>query len=76
MTLKNKYLYRSRVTEWKFRQILELFCEDLNATKIASLTELNPFRVILNPYIMGRFKPIFRILILNSFYPNFGNLAL
>jgi len=40
MTLKNKYLYRSRVTQWKFRQILGLFCEDLDATKIASLTKV------------------------------------
>lgn len=40
MTLWNKYLYRSHLSEWKFRQILRLFCEDLDATKIASFTKV------------------------------------
>jgi len=40
MKAQNKYLYRSHLTEWKFRQILRLFCEDLDATKIASFTQI------------------------------------
>lgn len=40
MKLWNKYLYRSHISEWKFRQILHLFCEDLDATKIASFTRV------------------------------------
>src|SRR3989339_583371 len=38
MTLKNKYLYRSHISEKKFRQILRLFCQDFDATKISFLT--------------------------------------
>ena len=40
MTLKNKYLYRSHISEKKFREILRYFCEDLDATKTASFTKM------------------------------------
>ncbi len=39
--MKNKYLYRSHISEVKTRQIIRLFCQDLTATQIASLTNIN-----------------------------------
>ncbi len=36
----NKYLYHSHITEKKFREILGLFYQDLDATKIASFTRV------------------------------------
>jgi len=39
--MKNKYLYRSHISEVKTRQIIRLFCQDLTATQIASLTNMN-----------------------------------
>ncbi len=40
MKLWNKYLYRSHISEKKFREILRLLCEDLDATRIASFTKV------------------------------------
>jgi transposase len=45
----NKYKNRSRITNAKFRQILKLFCVDLNASQIAELTSLN--RNTVNSYL-------------------------
>lgn len=39
--MKNKYIYRSRISEKKFRQILKLFCMDIEAKKVAELTNVN-----------------------------------
>ena len=39
--MENKYLKRSHISEAKFRQVVRLFCEDVTATQIASLTGLN-----------------------------------
>ncbi|HRC28287.1 MAG TPA: IS1595 family transposase [Candidatus Saccharimonas sp.] len=39
--MENKYLKRSHISEAKFRQVVRLFCEDMTATQIASLTGLN-----------------------------------
>ena len=36
--VENKYVIRSKISEKKFREILRLFCEDLEASKISSLT--------------------------------------
>ena len=36
--MKNKYIYRSRISEKKFREILRLFCLDIEAVKVAKLT--------------------------------------
>jgi transposase len=59
MTLKNKYLYRSHISEKKFRQILRLFCEDFDATKISFLTGIS--RKTIN-IILGKIrKGIFEI---------------
>lgn len=35
--MKNKYIFRSRISEKKFREILKLFCLDIEATKTAEL---------------------------------------
>lgn len=39
--MENKYLKRSHISEAKARQIVRLFCEDLTASQIAELTDLN-----------------------------------
>ena len=49
MAKGNKYKKRSRVSDAKFRQILKLFCVDLNASQIAELTSLN--RNTVNSYL-------------------------
>ena len=49
MAKGNKYKKRSRVSDAKFRQILKLFCVDLNASQIAKLTSLN--RNTVNSYL-------------------------
>lgn len=36
--MKNKYLKRSKISSKKYREIVRLFCQDLNATQIARLT--------------------------------------
>ena len=41
MTIKNKYIIRSKISEAKFRQFVRLFCVDLNATQIALVAGLN-----------------------------------
>ena len=41
MTMSNKYINRSRISEAKFRQILQLFCLDIDAQTIAILTRLS-----------------------------------
>ena len=37
LPMKNKYIYHLRITEAKFREILKLFCIDLEATKISQI---------------------------------------
>ena len=49
MVKGNKYKKRSRISDAKFRQILKLFCVDLNASQIAELTSLN--RNTVNSYL-------------------------
>ncbi len=36
--MKNKYIIRSRISEAKFRQIVKLFCYDIEAKKVSELT--------------------------------------
>ncbi|CAB5124543.1 hypothetical protein D3OALGA1CA_2800 [Olavius algarvensis associated proteobacterium Delta 3] len=50
MTLKNKYVKRSKISEAKFRQLIKLFAHDLDAQTISSLTKLN--RNTVNRYLM------------------------
>ena len=47
---KNKYARRSRISEAKLRQLLKLFALDLEATKIAQISNLN--RNSVNRYLM------------------------
>jgi transposase-like protein len=47
--MKNRYCFRSRISEKKFRQIIRLFALDLEATKIAQLTGVS--RVAVNRYL-------------------------
>jgi len=49
MATKNKYIKRAKITEVKFRQLIKLFVHDLDAQKIASLTNLN--RNTVNRYL-------------------------
>lgn len=47
--MKNRYCFRSRISEKKFRQLVRLFALDLEATKIAQLTGIS--RVAVNRYL-------------------------
>ena len=49
MTITNKYIKRSRISEAKFRHLLRLFTLDIDATNIAYLTGLN--RNTVNRYL-------------------------
>jgi transposase len=49
MTLKNRYFFRSRISEHQFRQIVRLFSADLDASQIACLTGLS--RNAINRYL-------------------------
>jgi len=49
MTMKNKYVWRSRISEAQFRQIVRLFAVDLDASQIARLTGLS--RNAINRYL-------------------------
>ena len=40
-SMKNKYIYRSRISEKKFREILKLFCLDLEAKKVAEISKIS-----------------------------------
>jgi transposase len=48
--MKNKYVFCSRISEAKFRQIVRCFALDLNATQITYLTKVN--RNTINRYLM------------------------
>ncbi|MFY9161423.1 MAG: IS1595 family transposase, partial [Paludibacteraceae bacterium] len=39
--MSNKYFFRRRISDEKFRLILKLFCLDIEAKKVAKLTNLN-----------------------------------
>jgi transposase len=39
--MKNKYIKCSHISEAKFRDILRLFCEDLNAVQISNIAKIN-----------------------------------
>jgi transposase-like protein len=48
--MKNKYIYHSKISEAKFREILRLFLLDLTATQVAEITHIsrNSINVIFN----------------------------
>ena len=41
LSMKNKYIVRSRISEKKFREILKYFAEDIEASKISNLTKIS-----------------------------------
>lgn len=49
MTRKNRYIYRSRISEAKFRELVRLFAVDLDAGQIAEVARLN--RNTVNRYL-------------------------
>jgi len=49
--MKNRYSFRSRISEAKFRHLVKLFALDLDATQIAALAGLN--RNTVNRYLRG-----------------------
>ena len=50
MTITNRYIKRSRISEAKFREFVKYFALDLDASKIALLTGLN--RNTVNRYLL------------------------
>ncbi len=41
MSLKNRYVNRSKISEAKFRELVRYFAADLDASQIALLSSLN-----------------------------------
>ena len=41
--MRNKYILHSRISEKKFRAILKLFCFDIEAVKIAKMTDVSRY---------------------------------
>jgi len=41
LSLKHKYIYCSRISEKKFREILKCFAEDIKASEISNLTKIS-----------------------------------
>ncbi|MDR0303879.1 MAG: IS1595 family transposase, partial [Chitinispirillales bacterium] len=39
--MENKYIIRSRISEHKFREILKIFCLDIEAKKCSQLCGIN-----------------------------------
>lgn len=46
---KNKYVRRAKISEYKFRKLVKYFAEDLSATQISILTQIN--RNTVNRYL-------------------------
>jgi len=47
--VKNRYIFRARISKLQFRRVLRLFAPDLNAVQIADLTRLS--RVSINRHL-------------------------
>ncbi|BAV95182.1 IS1595 family transposase [Ichthyobacterium seriolicida] len=45
LSMKNKYIIRSRISEAKFRSILRLFCLDIQAKKVSKLTNVSRYTI-------------------------------
>ena len=50
MTITNRYIKRSKISEAKFREFVKYFALDLDASKLALLTGLN--RNTVNRYLL------------------------
>ena len=48
--MKNRYCKRSRLTEYKFRELVRLFSLDIEAKKVAEILDIN--RNTVNRYFM------------------------
>ena len=48
--MKNKYIKHTHISERKFKEIIKLFCEDLEAIKISHLSNIsrNTINILLN----------------------------
>ena len=57
--MKNKYLYRSHISEKKFRQILKLFCKDYTAFTVSDATGIS--RITINKLYANFRKRILKI---------------
>ncbi|NLK66413.1 MAG: IS1595 family transposase [Campylobacteraceae bacterium] len=57
--MKNKYIYRSRISETKFREILKYFCLDIEAVKISELTGVSE-------KTLGKIFKQIRVLMMNE----------
>lgn len=57
--MKNRYMYRSQISEKKFREILWYFCLDLEAVKIAEICKIS--RITINKILKN-----IRLLMLQS----------
>lgn len=51
MHVKNRYAHRAKISEAKVRQVVKLFTQGVNATRISELARLN--RNSANKYLMG-----------------------
>lgn len=51
LQMKNRYIFRSKISEAKFRQIVKLFALDLNANQISELSGIS--RITINRYLMA-----------------------
>ena len=67
LSMKNKYIVRSRISQKNFREILKYFTEDIEANKIANLTGisrisinkiLKSIRILMSQDRLSKFKGI------------------
>ena len=56
LSMKNKYIVRSRISQKKFREILKYFAEDIEATKIANLTGIS--RISINKIFLNQITQV------------------
>ena len=68
--MKNKYAYRSRISEKKFREVLKLFSLDLEADQTAKIVNLS--RNTINKYYKAFRERI--VMICNQNSPLFGEI--
>ena len=55
LSMKSKYIIRSRISERKFREILRLFCLDIEACKVAQITAISrPHSPVVIPAVFKR----------------------
>lgn len=65
--MKNKYLYRSHISEKKFRQILKLFCKDYTAFVVSDATGIS--RITINK-LYSKFRKRILLTVDNNLLDN------